>query len=1645
MSEPFPAKIGKYEVRGVIGEGGFGLVYKAYDPTVGRPVALKVMTARSSPDLLARFQKEATAAGNLRHENIVTIYEFGIWEGAPYIAMEFLDGLDLSQLMSSGQAVSLLDKVRIMTEVGEGLQCAHEHGVVHRDVKPANIKVLPDGSVKMMDFGIARLTREDTTRLTQQGDLVGTIRYMSPEQFAALDVDALCDIFAYGVIYYEFLAGTHPFEAPDMASFMYKITGAEPVQLSRLVPGCPRALNQIVMRALEKDRDLRYQSLEDLLLDSRPVLLELQKERAAELLAAAHGLFSSGQVARAQALLKEILDLDPNNPEGWELRERIQQSLHRMSVRPKIASLLKAAENDLGRRQFPLAIESLESAQKLDPNDSTIARKLAEARQQWDGAIRAERLLLDATREFERKNLTLAERLAAEALNNDPANSKASDLIETVRMDLRRRDQGRRLKLALDDASRLAAVEDFDAAIERLATISDEDDPQGQAAQKRAGINALKLERARQERLRSEKQVLRRLLKESRLAEALPQLESLVAEFPEDRDLAALLADTGQQLAALRQAEDVRAAREQAGALQASGQFAEAEEAVRRLAAAYPGDSEIGFLLQEAERLHAEHERRERLDRKLLEIEKMRAERRFEEARSALDGARREFGDDQGLIEEQQNLESEWEAHRRAERSRQALTSARSKIADGSFDSALLYLKQAFADDPQNPEVESVVREARRQAEAQRANRAIDQACAQAREMAVAHDFDAAIAVLQGALQNHPGDPRIEGLLDAVSNQQREWESQQRLREALRTCSQLIRERRYPEAIHALEVHLKASPEAPALLKLLAQARAEWESARRSEALAQAISEIQSAIGQKRLDEATALVEHHSREFGGDPAFDALRGQVEESARKLERERRIADAESQIRALLNQGNRAAALQVCQSAMTRDPDAPGLLELFSGVQQQMARDRRETEVARLTGMARQAIALRDWNAAGARLDELRAQYPGEPALPALDEALRQERRRHETDAAFAALEDAIQRRDWPRAEKQLVAAAVLASDSPRIADARGRIESGKRRDRAVMEARTALKKERFEDAEKLLTPVVADYPGDGEVSDLLRQARSARAAADADVAVRQGHKQARSLAKDQNFDDAIRILQGLVASYGSNPEVERELSQVMLQADVHRTVLHLQERRNAGDAKTVFEGATQILNAGDSPEARELLDWSRIALARKTPTAAAAAASSGFVRVREAEVRPFWKKPAVIGVAAAVVVVAAIVAAKLWPGSAPRQLVVSASSVPRQGTAGRLYSGALTASGGVAPYQWSVSASALPPGLSLDATGTISGTPAGDGTFDFAIRATDHTGHTVDTPLSVLIGQKTSPPPGAPLELAAVTLPLGSVGTDYKVQLQASGGKQPYHWSMVKPPAALTIDGSGTLSGKPARPGNFDFEVRVTDEAKNTARQTFTLAVASPTAAVEPPQVTTTSLPEGAVGKPYSVTLRGEKGKLPYTWSASGLPPDLKLDPQTGQISGTPSAAGQASLTIRLSDADRRPAASAALALAIKAETKVAQGPLCPADTTTATIEKYTGPTSGSVVWTGVGVPGQPVVIAGNQVKMGGGLLTSRRNENFRGAPVLTKPVSPDGVQILEKPEARNGWKCVAFQPPAGSVTVSIDWVVNWVR
>ena len=318
-------RIGKYEIQAEIGRGGFGRVYRGFDPTVGRVVAIKVLLPDANdPEFLTRFKMEATTAGNLHHPNLVTIHEFGEENGSQFLVMEYLEGEELQKLINERRPMTLLEKVEIMQQVASGLHCAHENHVIHRDIKPSNVMVLKDNLVKLMDFGIARLARTGTTRMTKAGFLVGTLNYMSPEQFRDAEVDALCDIWAFGVIYYEFLTGRFPFEGSSTPAILYSITTVEPPPPSSLVPDCPEALSQMIMKTLAKDRDLRYQNLHEFQLDVGPILLDMRRQRAAELLPQAQALFEQEKGEEALKVMRRILDLEPMNVQARKLRERIQ-------------------------------------------------------------------------------------------------------------------------------------------------------------------------------------------------------------------------------------------------------------------------------------------------------------------------------------------------------------------------------------------------------------------------------------------------------------------------------------------------------------------------------------------------------------------------------------------------------------------------------------------------------------------------------------------------------------------------------------------------------------------------------------------------------------------------------------------------------------------------------------------------------------------------------------------------------------------------------------------------------------------------------------------------------------------------------------------------------------------------------------------------------------------------------------------------------------------------------------------------------------------------------------------------------------------------------------------------------------------------
>ena len=255
------SQLGKYEIRRELGRGAMGVVYEAYDPMIKRRVALKTirpdqLTGERPEDVVARFRREAQAAGRLSHPNIVLIYDCDEDDGTWFIAMEYVDGRELKDAFAAEERFRPADIERIMTQILAALEYSHRQGVVHRDIKPANIFLLADGTVKVTDFGIAHI---ESSNLTQVGTVVGTPNYMSPEQIMGLPVDGRSDLFSTGVILYQFLTGERPF-AGSSTTTMQKVLKEDPLPPSTLNVQLPPAIDAVVRKALAKRADERFQT-----------------------------------------------------------------------------------------------------------------------------------------------------------------------------------------------------------------------------------------------------------------------------------------------------------------------------------------------------------------------------------------------------------------------------------------------------------------------------------------------------------------------------------------------------------------------------------------------------------------------------------------------------------------------------------------------------------------------------------------------------------------------------------------------------------------------------------------------------------------------------------------------------------------------------------------------------------------------------------------------------------------------------------------------------------------------------------------------------------------------------------------------------------------------------------------------------------------------------------------------------------------------------------------------------------------------------------------------------------------------------------------------------------------------------------------
>ncbi len=358
-------KLGKFEILASLGQGAMGHVYRARDPVLDRELALKTVAPEllAKADTMARFQREARAAARLQHPNIVTIYELGEVNGTLYIAMELLEGMDLAEAMGRPDRLSTAQKIRIAVEICRALDFAHKRGVFHRDVKPANVRLLKDGTVKIVDFGIARL--EDSS-MTRTGLMLGTPSYMAPEVLRGGRVDHRADMWATGIVLYEMLRGIRPFEAPTIAALVYKIVHEPPPPFDAAALGLEPGVGAIVERALAKDPAARFRDCAEMAdalqvtlgltpSGERPLTQEAREAAYGQAIELARSLFARQDLEGAMSAARRAQALEPSRPELMALVRELELRLSEAPAAERVTPRTPSPQADVPTRRATFA------------------------------------------------------------------------------------------------------------------------------------------------------------------------------------------------------------------------------------------------------------------------------------------------------------------------------------------------------------------------------------------------------------------------------------------------------------------------------------------------------------------------------------------------------------------------------------------------------------------------------------------------------------------------------------------------------------------------------------------------------------------------------------------------------------------------------------------------------------------------------------------------------------------------------------------------------------------------------------------------------------------------------------------------------------------------------------------------------------------------------------------------------------------------------------------------------------------------------------------------------------------------------------------------------------------------------------------
>jgi len=632
------ARIGKYEVINVIGRGGMGVVYKARDPQLDRPVAIKMIIG-ATPGLLKRFNVEARSMASLQHQNIVTVYDFGDQDGSPYLVMEYLEGVTLESVISSGDPLSLVRKLSICADVCSGLNYAHERGIIHRDIKPANIMLLNDGGVKIVDFGIARIGETGISRT----EIVGTIFYMSPEQFQNVHLDRRTDIFSAGVVLYQLLTGALPFSAGGNAALMYQIVHQDPLPLGSYLQNYPAELDAIISKVLAKNRDQRYPSARDLAFDLLVVLDKQKHLEISQWFKRAETAVQKTELTKAEDYLKQVLKIDEHHTQAHQLLSQVQVRIRQQQHLEQARQLRIQADEAFLERRYDDALGIIEQAIALDETNQDLATLRKSIQEAISRAARLKMALRRAEEAQRTGDLDEAQQAVCEALDIDPLDTSAKALQVVILKQKEEQERQQKLRSLFDSARDQIAARNLTGALKILKEAETIDSASVELYSLLKVISAAREEQFRKLEVEKLTREIQEALNREDYGAAGAVAEDGLRRYPRDEALLKLkaLADAQQQRVRLK-----AYARDQvlaANALLEAGKGSEALSVIENALRTVPGDPQLEPL-RVIVRDRVASEEAERRKRQLLgSAQEMAAAERFDEAVQLLENARQNF------------------------------------------------------------------------------------------------------------------------------------------------------------------------------------------------------------------------------------------------------------------------------------------------------------------------------------------------------------------------------------------------------------------------------------------------------------------------------------------------------------------------------------------------------------------------------------------------------------------------------------------------------------------------------------------------------------------------------------------------------------------------------------------------------------------------------------------------------------------------------------------------------------------------------------------------------------------------------------------------------------------------------------------